>query len=324
MHADIVKAAMKPSDFERLRKLLTAFGPSTDAMTPSTQVDDDHVADFVIATFWDRPEHLTSDAKKSLGIPDPPAGWSRALAYYSALAHHQRLDATGSTFTGVLPLVRVALPASGDPGAFIARTPMGDVLRDDHLIFTVDGFANKSGVAVQRVELVTPPRVNTSRFAAISLLLGYARASDTAPSCYALEAGLAQGGPRMTYFAPDFSAPITRRCDYRPTIFAAEEHYYVGQLTMQGNDPQRLEVAVWTATPHAAGSSQYLSVTINFQRAVVPFDNDPPRIYREAVARFAAIARAKKISIPGVPDFVRDLLAKDGLTTLAWEHAPLP
>lgn len=124
-------------------------------------------------------------------------------------------------------MVRVTLP--GTLPETIA-TAVGDVAPGAHLLTTVDEVAHKFGAhidgEVDRVDLITPARLHGSRFAAVSVYLGYRAGRGDLPSFYVLEAGMATGEPKVLFFAPELDHRIVSQSGYRPTPFSDANHVY--------------------------------------------------------------------------------------------------
>lgn len=185
--------------------------------------------------------------------------------YYWAHATHTRETPAGfSPFVGELPMVRVTLPAQV-PKSF--STCIGQVLPGDHLVDTVleanQKYARFLSQPIGRLDLITPPRQGV-RFGAISVLLGYAKATDKTPFCYILEAGTATGQPKVLYLGKTIASTINAYSGYQPTPFACPSHAYLGKLTLAGDDPKTLQV---TSREVDGGVSKppYIDVTVDFQ-----------------------------------------------------------
>lgn len=171
------------------------------------------------------------------------AGPDADVRYYLAQAEHARkppLRGLPDPFVGRLGMVRVTLPERR-PRTF--HTAIGTVDPKDHLAASVAEVRAKvpDGVAVERVDLITPPR-QSARFGAISVLLIYSDAGAGLPNCYMLEAGTAMGETKVLYWGPAFDELITRFCGYQPTPFSNKDNRYVGSLTLAGDSPKHLRV----------------------------------------------------------------------------------
>jgi hypothetical protein len=186
--------------------------------------------------------------------------------YYWATAVHTRKSPAGfKPFTGEIAMARVTLHKD-QPKTY--RTAFGTIEKGDHLIDTVyeanQKYAKHLGYSLQRLDLVTPAR-DIVRFGAISVFLGYKKASDKKPSCYILEAGTATGQPKVLYLGKKLGDPINAYSGYRPTPFACPDHAYYGTLTAKNGDhPGRLHI---TSRKVTGGVSQepYMDVDIQFR-----------------------------------------------------------
>jgi len=194
-------------------------------------------------------------------LPRPAADKGR---YYWVKSTHTRKSPSGfSPFTGELAMARVTLPAR-IPQSF--RTCIGDVTPGDHLIDTVleanQKYARFLSKPIARLDVITPPRQGV-RFGAISVLLGYAAATDPVPFCYILEAGTATGQPKVLYLGKTIATTINNYSGYQPTPFACPSHAYTGNLTLKGDDPLTLRV---TSREIENGQSKapYIDVTAEF------------------------------------------------------------
>jgi hypothetical protein len=102
-----------------------------------------------------------------------PVGERGTLRYYRVHATHDRAVPDYDPFTGHLGMVRVALPADKP---HTVHTAIGDVVPEDHLLASIAEVERKYGAhidgAIDRVDLITPPRLHGARFAAISVYLG--------------------------------------------------------------------------------------------------------------------------------------------------------
>lgn len=194
------------------------------------------------------------------------AGDPGALRYYMVHSTHDREVPDYDPFTGHLGMVRVTLPAT-EPQKF--ATAIGDVEPADHLLATVAEVERKYGPhvdgTIERVDVITPARLHGSRFAAISVYLGYT-AGHPVPTFYILEAGLATGQPKVLYFAPRIDFRILSYGGYRPTPFSDSDHVYTARLSLVGDSPLLLQI-------HAhrdAGSRPYIRIHALFEETHRP------------------------------------------------------
>lgn len=326
-----IASQMQPKDYERLRSMLRTAFP--DAST-AARVTDTMVDSFVQSLWskWD-PRFQTE-----LGVPPPPAGVAPAaapasavstsvLGYYLAHSTHtrHRKGAEWDSFVGELPTVRVRL-AQSDRSPI--QTPLGVVDDDGALYFTVDEWnerlANEHGfIPAERVEVVTPPRMNGERFAAVAVYLAYTKATDAVPSQYLLEAGLAQGGPRVPYFAPTMDHVILAQTSFKPTPMSDTWHWYKGSITTNAGELLTLSVDVSLA----ANIPPYMQARVQFEKrpiADMPTTN-PGWIRAQAALRLTALMQSLGMSTGNaVLDLILPLLADTARAHLPWIKTPPP
>lgn len=223
-------------------------------------------------------------------VPRPASDPTR---YYWVEATHTRLTPSGfEPFTGELAMVRVTLP---DTVPATIQTCIGSVEPGDHLIDTVyeanQKYARHLGFSLARVDCITPPREGV-RFGAVSVMLGYKRASDPLPSCFILEAGTATGQPKVLYLGQDMSTTINAYSGYQPTPFACPSHGYLGSLTMNGDNPQLLTIS---SREIQNGQSQqpYIRIEARFSLQTGQVQNIWPGFL---IARAAALVLIRKLS----------------------------
>ncbi len=305
-----VKSTIGNDKYEEIRKLLQATFPGHGQL-----VSDDTVDGFVRALWRDRPQ-----VGADLGLPKPPpeamaslaaspddAATTESASYplYVANATHHRVRKMASTesfeseFLGKLPLVRVALPQSFDgmgrnPSV---STPIGTVyFSADHLVGNIDLINDKYGDPAHlgyrpaRVDLITPARLDGTRFGAIAVYLGYKNADDAAPSFYILEAGTATGKAEMLYFAPTMDYKITSLSGYQPTPFSTPEDTYHGWLTMSEADPN--EPGTMVVIANMPNLPFYIKVSVDYEPVPALHSPWPALITLEAAERVATIAQS--------------------------------
>jgi hypothetical protein len=318
-----VKSQIAAADYERIRGYLQHAIPGGAPGTEQFGAVSDQMVDAFVMTLWKE----YKPAYAQLGVPAPPAGLVTAAAtapaahglqYYAVDARHHRHGF--SDFTATIPMVRLTLPA--DEQSYSIETRIGLVLASDHLLRNQRDVVAKA-YPCERVELITPARRDGVRFAAIAVYLAYEHSADVFPKYYILEAGLAQGGPRMTYIAKDMQ-PIVRRADYVPTQFSSSNNFYRGTMGMDGNEPTALTIESMTTDPRTHAAAQpYVTITATFHKAEV-YDNRldvrPVQLYREAVIRVAAIAEERDQKVPDLSVF-QGLFAQDGMS-LEWLTKP--
>ncbi len=323
-----IKQQMKPTDYERLRSALQACFPdhSTDA-----RITDDMV-DGLVQEMW---RHWQPDYQSKLGLPAPgplaasavsAGAFPSVVGYFLARARHSRVrkGAPFSEFVGELPVVRVRL-AKTDRSTI--ATAIGIIDDDASLYFTVDEW-NQRLIGVPgfqpaaRLELITSPRVGIERFAAVACYLAYAGANDPTPSSYLLESGLAQGGPRMPFYAATIQTQIVAQTNYTPTAMSDPSHWYYGSIVLAGKDVlSSLHIEARTSQSRPA----YMEVNVSYDPATPDqlVARDPAGIRAGALFRMAAIAQALGIPL-GDPmaNFVQSVIAPFAKTLMPWIRPP--
>ncbi|MEY4577361.1 MAG: hypothetical protein RL701_2064 [Pseudomonadota bacterium] len=215
-----------------------------------------------------------------------------ALDYYWAHAKHTRKSPAGyAPFEGHLALVRVRLPER-TPRRF--STPIGTVEPADHLLGSVfeanDKYAQPLGYALQRLDLITPPR-QLLRFGAISVLLGY-RSATGLPTCFILEAGTATGQAKVLYLGKTLSTTINRRTGYQPTAFSCSDNAYTGKLTVAGDEPLRLQVTARDIIAGTTSAAPYMEIDVHFEKQTGDVQSIWPGFH---ILRAAAIVEKRKL-----------------------------
>jgi hypothetical protein len=298
-----IKQIVGDDRYEKMRGALKACFPD-----PATVVSDAAVdTAFQVAKF----EWKAADLQ-ALAIPSPAAPAVAAGAgqfeYYVAHATHARVAAPYSAFTGHLPLVRFQLPDHGTTQTLpTLHTRGGDILPVDRLNASIDvlwaTYKNEPELQrPERVDMITPPRLDGARFAAISLYLCFKRKTDTAPAFYILEAGLATGQARMPFLGRTMESEIVAQTQYKPTSFSEPYHFYRGKLTMYAaapSEPHSLSVKVYQRPPAAFGqppSGEYIDVTVVYEKRPNPKLTNPFHLTIAAGARVQAIADVLGIS----------------------------
>lgn len=318
-----IKSIVGDARFEAIRAALVQTFPD-----PHTVVSDEMVDTAIrlakskgitVAPF-DDPQIPALDV-----LPSPTTVSDTEYGYYVAHATHERFQAPYSKFTGHVPMVRLPLPLTGIAGQVPDLiTPGGSILAADRLFPSVEVMGAhlrsdpRMGYVPERVDLITPPRIQGARFAAIALYLGYKQRSDRAPSFYVLEAGLATGQPRMRYLGPTMDAVIAEQTRYQPTSFSARWHWYRGTLEMRTDDPNepyKVGVQSFLSTPP---QDQYIGVTVRYQRQSAPDTTWPYFLLIQAGARLSAIADALGADVSLDVRFLLRFIAGN----LSWERPP--
>jgi hypothetical protein len=264
-----------------------------------------------------------------------------APRFYLGHARHKRSVPFVSQFTAVLPHVRVRLPESGEPAI---DTFGGIVYAGDHLLHNlamVNDYLEEQGLLAnehfqaERVDLITPARFAGARFGAIAIYLLYRHASDTEPFGYVLEAGMATGEPRTTYFSPD-GGMIVRRSFYQPTPDSSPKNYYgamleivrpdpimprAGDWPMMIGDPRQLIIDSFRENPlKDENAKAYHTTTVLYEPVENPGIVFPALLTLQAACRVAVIEQAHGRELAGVGPLT-GILADLG-RQLAWDVAP--
>lgn len=280
---------MKPSEiaqrigsqsFEKVRSLLSKPFRAAHAPQP---IDDATVAATIEAE-WTARTHtgqpsLTQPSAALSFLPAAPPGWAPAPApveqgqfkYYDVYAEHVRShhEKPHSAFMGLLPQVRVSLPEHAPPDSVLARTAIGVVFTQDHLLGSVSAvraeMTKRHGHAyadITRVDVISPARVG-SRFGAIGMYLGY-RNHATLPSFYVLEAGLATGPSVRLFTSPDMHKIVHQPTAYLPTPFVELSNTYDGTVIMNADEPYMIVVQSFRE-PRSPALGARIQVTITYQ-----------------------------------------------------------
>jgi hypothetical protein len=224
------------------------------------------------------------------GVTRAPRAAGDAVRYYWAEATHARLHPEGyAPFVGKLPMVRVRLP-DRTPHDFV--TALGTLEQADHLIATVfeanDKYAGKLGYALQRVDVITPPR-QVLRFGAVSVMLGY-RDATALPSCYILEAGTATGQAKVLFLGATMDSKINSYSGYQPTPFSCSDNAYTGTLTLAGDSPVLLHVTSRKIIDHVSQPA-YIDIRVQFSEETTQLRNIWSGLL---IARAALIVQGRK------------------------------
>jgi hypothetical protein len=218
--------------------------------------------------------------------------------YYWVQADHVRHSPDGfAPFTGELGMVRVRLHSTRPK---IYHTAFGVVAPGDHLIDTVyeanQKYSRQLGYEMKRLDLITPARQGL-RFGAISVLLGFRKASDRSPSCYILEAGTATGQPKVLYLGKEVGRPINAYSGYSPTPFACPSHAYLGTLTVKESDePDQLKISS-RVIKDGISQQPYIDITITWLLQTGQLKNIWPG-FLLARATAIVLGRVMKKTIP--------------------------
>ncbi len=230
-----------------------------------------------------------------------------------------------SQFTLSLPMVRVTLPDAIDPASTVIETAIGDVdLSRDHLLGSVDLIADKYsgkdylGYRPARVDLITPARLEGSRFGAIAVYLGYRNKADRGPSFYMFEAGSATGDAKMIYFSPSMAPIASVTSYYLPTPFVTMRNIYSGGVTMKPapNEDEPKSMIIRSTVP--GDKDPYLTVTLDYRRVEELEVPIPSHMTADAGARVALIA--KTMGLENAVE-LQSVLAELG-KSLSWEEVP--
>jgi hypothetical protein len=320
--------------FQSVRSLMSKAWRTT----PTHQPVDDATVAATIEAEWGARKHAgeasTTRPSPALSfLPDAPDAWNPAPApeeqgayqYYDAFAEHMRSqhEKPHSGFVGLLPQVRITLPELPPADSVLARTAIGFVFTQDHLLASMSAVRSRMiqrfGAAyadITRVDVISPARLG-SRFGAIGLYLGY-RAHQALPSFFVLEAGLATGPSVRLFFSPDMSKIVHAPTSYLPTPFVELSNTYDGALIMNGEHPQMLIVESFREPRTAVGARIHVNVTYEQRTASSVTKLAPGDITLMAAERIAAVGHAlgeSAIELQG-------LLAPAG-QALAWIKKPV-
>lgn len=340
MTPDEIAMWVGAESFSRVRRILA----TTFRTGPGPQVVSKHaVASAIVAEWSARRAAVSSEEQPASALTflkGPPEHWTppvvaateHSYRYYDGAAVHERSQQHGSSpgevphskFEGILPMVRVPLPAAAAaPGGVIAQTAIGTVFVNDHLLTSVphtqramNARFGPSFGTVQRVDVVTPARAS-GRFGAIALYLGY-RVGDATPSFYALEAGLATGAPVRLYPSRDLSNILHAPTAYLPTPFVQLTNSYDGELKLDQDEPATLLVRSYREPRNpAVGWRVQVIVSYLPRTAATVTKRAPGDLTLLAAERIAAIGAA--MGIKAVPE--QGLLASAG-NKLPWIRPP--
>lgn len=316
------KIALGTEAFEKIRTTIQKAFPD----------QKNQVTDELVLAVVEELRRRNLPGTEKLDLPPTPSGPARAprtdadFPLYVAVAQHRRVLAMDSSetfnseFVGHLPTVRVPLPQALDYQNTSLDTQIGQVdFARDHLAGSVELFSKlfspDLGYAPARVDLITPARALDVRFAAVAIYLGYRNTTDSVPSCYVLEAGLATGQAAMLYLGATMDTVIVQPSGYQPTPFASPANTYTGQLTMQGDEPGTLVIRA-----NAANLPFYIEVEVTYE-SVTSDDTLPIFLTVEAIERVAAIGEKMGVDT-GFPAVVEDVLAEIALLFLPWVEKP--
>jgi hypothetical protein len=279
------------------------------------------------------PANADSPAPALHFLPDPPASWGEApaptelgaFAYYDTFAEHARSarEKPHSAFVGLLPQVRIRLPAEPPADSLLAQTAIGTVLVQDHLLSSVAAvrdrmiqhYGEPRYADITRVDLISPARMG-GRFGAIGLYLGY-RNDAALPSFYLLEAGLATGPAVRLFPSPDMRKIVAAPTAYLPTPFVELSNTYDGKLVMNGDEPDTLLVESFREPRAGVGARIRVIVTYQPRTAATVTKLAPGDLTLLAAERIAAVGEA--LGEPAIE--LQGLLAMAG-DNLTWIKKP--
>jgi D-arabinono-1,4-lactone oxidase/FAD binding domain len=314
---------LEPERYELIRATIKNAFPG-----PGNEISDEIVDAFIREV---RRRGLPGTEALLLPTPPPPAEDPTVaittFPLYLAQAAHDRVLAMDSTkpfnsaFVGHLPTVRVPLPQALSYTNTTLTTEIGTVdFARDHLAGSVELvgrlYAVELGYTPARVDLVTPARKLGVRFGAIAIYLGYRNESDTSPSFYILEAGLATGQAAMLYLGKTMDTTIVQPSGYLPTPFASPDNTYTGTLLVEDDQPVQLVVK-----SNAPNLPHYIQVTINYTQVSTSPGIWPGSLTVDAIARVAAIGQAMAVPT-GMPRLFEDVMAEIGRLFLPWAEKP--
>jgi hypothetical protein len=319
-----IKDSIGAANYEKIRAILARSFPGTPHVT------DAMVDSLVSAMQRDyRPEYADLGIEPSAMDFDGAAMVTGGdFPIYMAHATHTRtarIDTEApmqSEFVGHVPMVRVGLPPKLTKTKDDALdTPIGTVYLDgDHLVGSIELIAEKYadadhlGYTPARVDLITPPRLDGSRFGAIAVYLGYREISAPEPSFFLFEAGTATGDAKMLFFGKTMDTVITQQSWYEPTPFSKEDTIYRGGMRAEGGDP----AFMWIQATQGGHGRHYMEIKCTYERMDAMTLCGPIDLTLQAAARVALIG--KTMGVPsGIP--AEDVFA--GIAkTFDWNHVP--
>jgi hypothetical protein len=237
---------------------------------------------------------------------------------YACRAEHQRLHPVHRSFPTFVPMVRVPLAERNTPDF---TTSIGTVRADDHLLYSVSDvrreFGDELDRPIARVDLITPARRYGSRFSPIALFFGYEHADDETPSFFIVEAGTADGQPKVLYLARHMDEALLYFTGYHPSPLTMGNQIYHSRLTMDGDEPVELVVEA-SADPD---TRPHLRILARFEREALEELPTPYASTAEAAVRVMTIGRAIGVDVAGAPG---RFLGALGASRLAWNDEPPP
>jgi len=329
-----IEAYVGSAAFQSVRSLISMAWRST----PAHQAVDDAMVAATIEAEWGARKHVaepsTTRPPPALGfLPNAPDAYVPAAApveqgafqYYDTVAEHMRSqqEKPHSGFLGLLPQVRISLPELPPADSVLARTAIGFVFTQDHLLSSISAvrgrMTQRFGAAyadITRVDVISPARLG-SRFGAIGLYLGY-RAHKALPSFYVLEAGLATGPSVRLFPSADMSKIDRAPTAYLPTPFVEMSNTYDAALIMNGDQPSMLIVESFREPRRAGGARIHVNVSYEPRTAATVTKLAPGDITLMAAERIAAVGDALGESAIEL----QDILAPAG-RALPWIKKPV-
>ena len=310
---------------ELIKQLLRAAFPD-----PAVEILDDAIDGAVgamerawrpeIEHFFGIPRPADAPGDVSAPASDDP----RVTGYYLAHARHARISGDGKhAFTGFLPMVSLTLPEKPDD----IQTRMGWAYAGDRKMHSladvraylaeVKAHFGSAPRALDRVELLTPPRLAQSRFGAIAVYVLH-------PEGAIVEAGMATGQPRVLFWLPTMGEWHVRRSWYKPTPDSSPDHFYKAKLSVDGDRrAARLEILRFNADPRQpefAALAPTMQIVARFERHAQPIIEFPGALLFQAACRVAAVQQQLGKELPDV-GFLTPLLAEIA-KTFEWEDKP--
>jgi hypothetical protein len=293
---------MIPRTRDALSQLLRRTFPHTQDIAPET-----------LDAFIDGLMKVKAGAAESGAAPREHTG---EHGLYVLRATHARRTPVTSVFTGITHSIRVRLP---DAEPTPIHTPIGLVSPDDHLLPTQaavrERFGDRLG-SFERVDLITPVRHGPSRFAPMSLYLGYAREHDERPSFIIYEPGDALGNPGALYCGETLETVIEEPAGYKPTPLSSPDHWYTGGIKMADNgcDP----AVLYMSASHERGGEPHFRLHCEYEVSDTLPEVMPIRDLVEAAMRMLAVLDGTGEDL-GV---VERLVAETGLLVYDWVDRP--
>lgn len=259
--------------------------------------------------------------------PQPIDGDARADFYLGHARHSRVAGEAQHTFEAHLPLVRFSIPETLED----VQTAGGWAYAGDRLLHSMSDvraylheIARHYGSApeIDRVDLVTPPRLFGSRFGAFSV---YMLMRDDVMVASILEAGMATGEPRVLYWIPTLGEGHVRRSWFAPTPDSNAKNFYRGTVHSDGDAPGEPDLVVierFTEDPRANPAAVAIMVVrVQYEKLPAADCTFPGELLLQAACRVAAVADAMGRQMPDI-GALTPVLAEIGRNAYPWIKEP--